>query len=39
MTPEAWNTTKTALISRKLLEKNGAINDDGRNAIGNWKPL
>ena len=28
-----WNTTKQALIDKKLLRKNGSITADGRNAI------
>lgn len=32
---EDWEEAKTSLISKKLLNKRGAITPDGRNAIGN----
>ncbi len=33
ITADRWETSKAALIGRKLLRKNGAITPDGRNAI------
>jgi len=33
ITRDAWNTAKAALISRKLLNRAGAITNSGRNAI------
>jgi len=38
MTRTQWDDAKTALISRKLLNKRGAITNEGRNAIEGWTP-
>lgn len=38
ITQERWDAAKQTCIERKLLNKQGAITPDGRNAIGNTRP-
>lgn len=37
ITPAIWDTTKTALIERGFLRKNGAVTADGRNAVRDFQ--
>ena len=37
ITQEDWESAKRSLISKKLLNRAGALNNDGRNAVGNMR--